>query len=512
MNVGQEKIIRLLDGLCVLLALVFIASFLMVAMGSFNYPFGLEWMEGHSIDIIQRIRNGLPIYTPPSLEYVPFIYTPYYFYLSALVSFATGVDFIAGRLVSIISTLGTALILYQWIKREGGSWKIGVITAGLYFATYKLSGRWFDVARIDSLYNLLLLGGLYVFYFYRGFNNALIAAAILSVAFFTKQLTLITVMLPLIGGIMLDKKHALQTLGLFLSIVFLGTAIANVITDGWFVFYVFEVPAGHGLEERIIIDFWQKDIARSFACQLAVMTMAILYCRTAEQKKMLWYCALAIGVVGAVYASRLHWGGWLNVLMPMHMIFALLAGRALVSLKNYADKALMPVAVLLLCFQFFTQLYLPGPLIPSEESVRQGKLFLEEIANIPGDIFTSEIQFVQTRVGKKSYTYGMAAFDVLRSDLGSKNYIKQQLRKELRTALAEHRFSAVIAGRLLRLPEKNAYYRFAREVDYPREYVTGAIPGASTSIFVPRDKNSPPDRTQPLGSDIGLDLEDDNDK
>lgn len=505
----QEKIAARIDALSLILSCFFIFSFIIVAFASMTYPFGLEWMEGHSIDIIQRIRHGLPVYTAPSLEYVPFIYTPSYFYLSALVSYLSGVDFFAGRFVSTLAALGTGFILYRWIRREGGDWKTALITAGLFFATYKLSGRWFDVARIDSLYTMLMLAGLYVFYFYRGAKYALIAAAIMASAFFTKQSALLALLPPLLGGMWLDKKHALQTLGLFIFMVFIGTAIANVVTNGWFVFYIFEVPAGHGLEERMFHEFWQRDVLRNCACLLALMVMAYVYCQRAEGKKIYWYLSLAAGMVCTVYIARLHWGGWVNVLIPMHAVFALLAGRCLISLKNFADKKLLPVAGILVCLQLLTLIYAPWKMIPSQESVEKGERFLKEIAAIPGDIFTSEIQFVQSKAGKKSYTFGMAAFDILRSDLGNKNHIKEQLRKDLRDALAEHRFSAVIAGRLLKLREKDAYYRFDREVDYPKEYATGAIPTASTGIYVPRKNNIQPDPAADLDFILDLGLEDD---
>jgi len=55
----------------------FLFSFIYVAAKSMSYPFHLEWMEGQVIDVISRVTHGLPVYTEPSIDYVPFIYTPY---------------------------------------------------------------------------------------------------------------------------------------------------------------------------------------------------------------------------------------------------------------------------------------------------------------------------------------------------------------------------------------------------------------------------------------------------
>lgn len=463
---------------CLLFASYFILAFLYVALGSMSYPFHIEWMEGQSIDIIQRVRDGLPLYVEPSIDYVPFLYTPYYYYVAAFVSLFTGVDFFAGRLVSTLAALGVGGILYCWVKREGGSWQHGLIAAGLFFATYPLSARWMDVARIDSLFLFLTLAGLYVFYFYR---HPVLAAALLAIAFFTKQSALMIAAPALAAMLLIDWKHALKTGLLLAAMVAAGIALAQWVSNGWFWFYVFDVPAGHGMDRRMIWGFWRGDLLRPLGMAAAVGLAG--FALALRGKKALWYAALAAGLLGAAYASRLHSYGWANVLMPAHAALALFAGLALAALEK-KDMRLGMAAALVLAVQFYGLIYTPARFIPGEAARARGEKFLADFAAVPGDVFAPELQWVQTRVGKKSYTLGMAAFDLMRADLKEKNGIKRGFAREMAEALRQGKFDAVMPGRLLKLPEREGKYRFDRRLAYPKEYVTGAINFLRTDVFV----------------------------
>src|SRR6476619_1878667 len=85
------------------LAAWYIASFVWIAISTVNYPFQLEWLEGGTVDVIQRVVTGRGIYVEPSLEYVPYVYMPLYYWLAALVTEVVGIGLLAPRLVSLVS-------------------------------------------------------------------------------------------------------------------------------------------------------------------------------------------------------------------------------------------------------------------------------------------------------------------------------------------------------------------------------------------------------------------------
>ena len=104
-NFKIDKINITLKWLTISFALYYIIMFIVIAVSRLTFPFDVEWMEGGMVEHVFRILNSQPIYTVPSLEFIPYIYTPLYFYLSSWVSELTGIGFFPLRLVSFISTL-----------------------------------------------------------------------------------------------------------------------------------------------------------------------------------------------------------------------------------------------------------------------------------------------------------------------------------------------------------------------------------------------------------------------
>ena len=65
----------------------FAGAFLYVAISRMGYMFTLEWLEGASLIAVRQLLAGHPLYAQPTFQYVPLIYSPLYYYVSAL--FAT---------------------------------------------------------------------------------------------------------------------------------------------------------------------------------------------------------------------------------------------------------------------------------------------------------------------------------------------------------------------------------------------------------------------------------------
>ena len=146
-------------------AALYVAIYLILVFFRIQYPFELEWMEGGSLRQVIRILSGQKLYVSPSLEFVPFIYNPLYFYISAFISKIIGGGFMPLRLVSFISSLGCFFIIFLFVKRETKNIFFGVIAACLFAATFRISGAFFDIARVDSLFLLFLLIALYLIKF-----------------------------------------------------------------------------------------------------------------------------------------------------------------------------------------------------------------------------------------------------------------------------------------------------------------------------------------------------------
>jgi hypothetical protein len=231
-------------------ALIQFARFLFIALSRIAYPFSLEWMEGGSLVEVSRILNGKLIYVRPSFDFIPQIYPPLYFYVSALVSKILGNSFLPLRFVSILATLGTILLIFVLVYEQTGSKLGGILASGLFCASYELSGYWFDLARVDSLALVLLLLAAYLLL--KNTRSASIFGGILlALSCFTKQTMLIVAVFFLIYCIFPLRQNNLIFIGTaFISFIG-GILLLDRLHGGWYSYYIFHLPGRH----RIIPNF-----------------------------------------------------------------------------------------------------------------------------------------------------------------------------------------------------------------------------------------------------------------
>ena len=73
-----------------LLATGAIGVYLFIAASRMAYPFTLEWVEANSFNHVVRVMQGQPLYVAPSYDFIPLIYTPLYFYVTAPLALLSG--------------------------------------------------------------------------------------------------------------------------------------------------------------------------------------------------------------------------------------------------------------------------------------------------------------------------------------------------------------------------------------------------------------------------------------
>src|SRR5262245_9977616 len=98
---------------------------LVLAAPRVGYPYELEWMEVAMVDEAVRVRQGLPLYGPPTVEHVPFLYTPLFYWLGALAMSVCGEGFAAMRLVSVLATIGCAVLIHRAAAAASGMRSVG---------------------------------------------------------------------------------------------------------------------------------------------------------------------------------------------------------------------------------------------------------------------------------------------------------------------------------------------------------------------------------------------------
>src|SRR5207245_1002800 len=76
-----------------------------------GHPYELEWLEGGSVEHVQRVLHGRSLYPAPSVDFVSYPYPPLYWWASAGAASVLGVGFLPLRLVSLIASLATMALL-----------------------------------------------------------------------------------------------------------------------------------------------------------------------------------------------------------------------------------------------------------------------------------------------------------------------------------------------------------------------------------------------------------------
>jgi len=244
----SENRSRLLDSaLQIPPILAAIPLFLMIwasYQGRVGYPFDVEWMEGGMLVHVWRMREGLDIYAPPSADWVPYIYPPLYPWLLSLLGEAS---YATARTVSFVATCIAAAAAVFAVRRERAGWGFAVAAAGLFLSAYDDTGSFFDLARNDAL--AIALGAWAMALSRVGTRSAVIGGGLLLFVAFTAKHNYAAVGLPILLWLWRYRGWRIAATFAAASVLPALTFLAGmqIATDGHFLTYLLEVPAGHPL-------------------------------------------------------------------------------------------------------------------------------------------------------------------------------------------------------------------------------------------------------------------------
>ncbi len=482
-------------------AILYIALYAALASVRMRYPFELEWHEGLSVDQVNRILMGQQLYDRPSISYTPLIYTPLYYYVSAGIATLTGPGFLPLRLVSVAASLGCLAIIALWVKRQTRDSIATISAAGLFAATYRAGGAWLDIARVDSLFLFLTLLAIFMLACYQSPWATALAGGIFALAFLTKQ-TALMIFLPLaISTVITDWRRAVilgSTHGLVLGA---GILLFNVLNNGWFIYYVFEVaPQQPVLANLTLTDFWQHYIIARVPIAFALtLIMLVLLATTSSWRVTLFYGMAAAGCIGSAWYIMSLGGAYDNDLLPAFAIMAVFTGMALHMLAAIAHQwgaMLTPIMGAVCCVACLYQLtllrYDIRAQLPRQRDVAAGQQFIATLSELPGEVLLPTHGYYATLAGKRSYFHVSPISDVLND---KRRQLGPDLYREITTAIQEHRFGAIIVEETWPADRFNikTYYTLHETIfDDPSVFWT--VTGARTRpqfIYLPKDVPTP---------------------
>lgn len=243
---------------CMALTAMWAAGLLVVISMRLGFALDLEWMEGGALLQARRIQLGQSIYAAPSVDYVPFLYTPLYSYVLAGLGWLFPLDYGLGRVVSVLATAVTGAAIWRAVEREGKPRAHAWTGVGLFLAGYVFTFRWFDLARADMMALALATWGAVLLreaWGHRG--KTVLAAMLMGAAFWTKQTGFLFAATGVLAGVFVAPRQLWLYVVTVVAIGFGGVAWGQALTDGWLWTYIYELHQAHAFNhERFRLKTW----------------------------------------------------------------------------------------------------------------------------------------------------------------------------------------------------------------------------------------------------------------
>lgn len=423
-----------------------------------RYPFELEWIESATVNSGDWILAGNALYSRPVLEFVPLLYTPLFYYLSAGAMALLGPGFLGPRLVSVLSTAATCLLIYLLVRHETQQPWAGLVGAGFYAASFQLAGAWMDVARADALLVALLVLAAYVARRFTDWRGALACAATLVVAYFAKQSALPFFVAFGVYYLMQPRRLWLYfwpaAFGLLLSI----TWLLNTMSQNWYNFYTWYIVRQHILDAERIRLFWTMDLLPNVPLMLLGGALALAGLghplrATEAGVRSRFYWILTAGAFAASWWNRAAAGAHTNTLMPVLAGLSLLMGLLVAQWLQRPAPLWARVAVLAgVLAQFGLLAYDPRPLVPTAADEQAGHAFIARLGGYEGEVFIPAHSYYTAMAGKPTFanwatitdTSGIWDTDLDVQHGGTNDPRRASIMDDMLAAIEARRFSAII--------------------------------------------------------------------
>jgi hypothetical protein len=383
-------------------ALAYVAVFAVAGVARAVYPYTIDGIEPGALQQVRRILAGQPLYVAPQLDYVPLIYGPLYYYLAAAVGAAFGSGLLGLRLVSLVSSLGSAALVALLVRRETGNLGIGLVGAGLLLACGPRLDLTMDTGRVDALSLLLLLGSVYLARVATlertaTWRRAALSGTLMGLALLTKQ-TGVVVALAVLLTFTLSRLDRLPAYVLALGVVFGGGMVLLTLRDGqWPLFYLWQLPRGHEIRPELLTRFW-SDLDSRFMLPIVVGPFYVFGRALAgDWRRVVFYTTTMLALVGMAWVSDAVLGAGRNVQVTGYAAFAVLCAlglsEALTRIGGSVQAA--PIRQYVLCatiVQLAVLVYNPRLVVPYRSDLWAGQRLASTLAALPGPIFAPSYQ------------------------------------------------------------------------------------------------------------------------
>ncbi|MDD5269975.1 MAG: glycosyltransferase [Candidatus Omnitrophica bacterium] len=364
--------------LILLLALNF-AYFTYYSIAASRLPYSINIVEGAmwASNLWSRSLGYYPDYN--QWPYWPTAYAPVFYIAAGWMHKLSGLGLEAGRIISLLSACGIAVLLGINASKRGGG-RFWAAAFFLLFLSINTVAYWANLYRVDMLEAFFICLALYI-----GLDanvNALkmyASSALLCLAFFTKSMIAIPAAVLFVYWAYVGRP-ALKAAFLFAALTAAAFFAWQAATAGQFASQAFgmmlkftEVEPGLGIAllKRFISETWPLFIAVMVCFRFRVLL-------SAERRRAFFLTAGLAASMAYILAAGSRIGSDTNYFIEAYVWLLLLAG-SLVSATGLA-KGRKAAAGALLCLFALLNLPMPGSY----------PFFWKDIPAFPGDYFAQE--------------------------------------------------------------------------------------------------------------------------
>lgn len=224
-----------------LLAVVAVRAgfFLVYSARTILFPFPVDYDEGVILHSALLLARGEAVYRPPAAgEFVSSAYTPLFFALAAPFLKLAGATLVPGRLIALLASLGSCVLLGVLGRRLGLPWR-GALTVGLLPLSMGTMLVWSTLAKPDTLALFLIVLTLYWVVRFEDSRWAYLAALWFALGFFAKQNTVVCTG-PALLYLFLRRPRQGLAVGLLAAALAAGPFfLLDALTGGAFLLHTF---------------------------------------------------------------------------------------------------------------------------------------------------------------------------------------------------------------------------------------------------------------------------------
>lgn len=319
---------RIPRALIVLLGALAIVLFFASTLQRLPSPIELGSGEGTLMDHAIRFAAGLPVYGPPSFEFIPLAYMPGVPLLAAPLVHWFGPQFWIGRGIDIAFAAALCALIVWALRRECGRWSTGVAAAGIFLMGQGFTLGCYDVFRPDVVMLFLAVAGAATVRYTTGVRGAAAAGFLFGLSFVAKQHGLVfgLAMLPYLW---FADRRRLVPYAVFLALFAGGFfLLLRAWLGPWFTFYVLDVPRHWSEFSRHRIQHYVTQEAFGRFAMLTVPATLALATRPWRERAGVWWW-MAFGGFGTGLMATLDPYAFLHTMMPSLLAYALVGPLAL---------------------------------------------------------------------------------------------------------------------------------------------------------------------------------------